>query len=146
LDIEIISEQRYYLQKVSRYLNYELSTSLLCFLSYNWSITLFLAIIASTIFAPFMLYIFYRIRKFSWIISFLIVVVVPIIICLILGLKLGYLSAFILIPLGFFYLYCFIIKLMINDQLKEMASREELKRKRSEKQKEQELWQKQFHK
>ena len=144
--MELISEQHYYLQKISRYLNYQLSTSLLYFLSYAWEITLVLAIIAATAFTPFMLYIFYKSRKISWIISFIILVLVPMIICIILGLKFGYLSAFALIPLGFFYFYCFILKLMVNDQLKEMAAGEELKKQRIEEQREQEIWQNQLNK
>lgn len=146
MDLELISEEQYYLKKVSRYLNYELSTSMLFFLCYAWGITLILAIIAATFFAPFMLYVFYKSRKYSWIISFFIVVVIPIIICIILGLTLGYLSAFVLIPLGFFYFYCFILKLMVNDQLKEIVAGEELKKKKAEEQKEQEIWQRQFNK
>ena len=118
MDIELISEERYYLRKISKYLNYQLSTSLLCFLSYVWGITIVLAIIAATIFAPFMIYVFYKIRKISWIILFVIIVIVPMIICTILGLQFGYLSALVLIPLGFFYFYCFIIKLILNDQLR----------------------------
>ena len=76
----------------------------------------------------------------------MIIVIVPMIICIILGLQFGYLSAFVLIPLGFFYFYCFIIKLIVNDQLKEMSAGEELKRQKTEEQNEQELWQNQLNK
>ena len=145
MDIELISEDRYYLRKLSRYLNYQLSTSLLCFFSYAWVITLVLAIIAAAVFAPFMLYIFYKTRKISWIISFIIIVMVPMVICIFLGLQFGNLSAFVLIPLGFFYLYCFIIKLILNDQLEEIIAGEELEKQISEEQKEKELWQSQVN-
>ena len=107
MDIEIISEQHYYLQKVSRYLNYQLSTSILYFLSYAGGITLILALFAATIFTPYLLYIFYKSRKISWIVSFFIVVLVPIIICIIIGQKLGHSAAFVLIPLGLFLFLLF---------------------------------------
>lgn len=145
MDFEIISEERYDLNKVNRYLNYELSASVLYFLSFAWGITLIAAIIAASIFAPYMLYIFYRNRNFSFIILFLVVVVIPLITCIVLGLKFGYLAVFVLIPLGFFYFYCFILKLILNDKLKEMAAGEELKRKKTEERSEKELWQKQFN-
>jgi hypothetical protein len=144
VDIDLLSSEQYYLGRLSRYLNYELSSSVLYFLSYAGGVPLILAIIAATLFAPFMLFVLFRLRKTAWIVSFIIVVILPFIICIILGLKVGYLSAFILIPLGFFYFYCFILKLTVNEQLKEVSVREELIRKKVEEEQEKLLWQKQF--
>jgi hypothetical protein len=146
MDIASVSDEQYYLEKLSIYLNYELSSSVLLFLSYAWEITLVLSIIAATLFTPYMLYIFYRLRKIAWIISFVIVVIIPFIIFTIIGLKVGYLAAFVLIPLGFFYFYCFILKFSVSDQLKEISTRGEFKKKRDEEEKEKLLWQKQFEK
>lgn len=146
MDLDLVSNERYYLEKLSKYLNYQFSSSLLFILSYIWGITLILAIIAATFFIPFSLYCFVKIKKISWIISFFIVVIIPFISCVIFGLKFGYLSAFLLIPLGLFYFYCFMLKLIIKDQLEEVIAREELLKERETEQKEQELWQKQFEK
>ncbi len=146
MDLELISEEHYYLQKVSRYLNYQLSGSVLVFLTYAWVITLILAILAATIFAPYMLYAFYRSNKISWIIGFCAIVLLPMVICIILGLIVGYLTAFVLIPLGFFYFYCFVMKFIINDKIKEISAGEELRKKKEEEKNEQELWLMQFNK
>jgi fatty acid desaturase len=134
LDIDLVSEEKYYLEKVSRVLNYQLSSSILLFLTYAWGITILLTIIAAAIFAPFMIYAFFKAKKTSWVISFFIIVVVPIIICIILGLRFGNLFVVALIPLGFFYFYCFILKLIVNDQLEEVKAKEELQRERDKEQ------------
>lgn len=134
MDMYFIPEEQYYLQKLSRYLNYELSTSVLYFLSYAWGITLTLAIIAAVIFIPFILYIFIKARKVSWLISFCVIVIIPVVGCIIIGLKFDNFLILILIPLGFFYFYCFIMKLVINDHIKEIIAREKLRKERNEKQ------------
>ena len=146
MDNELISEEQYHLRKLSVYLNYELSTVVLYLLTYLWQITLVLAIIAATLFVPYMLYIFFRLKKVAWLISFGIVVVIPFIICIIIGLNVGYLAAFLLIPLGFFYFYCFLIKLAVRDQLSEISTRDEFNKQREGEDKEKLLWLKQFDK
>jgi fatty acid desaturase len=99
-------------------------------LVYASGITIILAIIAATIFTPYMVYIFIKEKKIAWIISFLVVVIIPFIICIILGIKTGYVTVFILIPLGIFYFYCFVLKLTVNEQLKEVIAEENLQIKR----------------
>ena len=146
INLELVSEEQYYLRRLSIYLNYELSTVILYLLSHLGIITLILVVIAATVFAPYMLFVFFKLRKFAWIVSFVVMVIFPLIICIIIGLKVGYLPAFILIPLGFFYFYCFILKFSVSDQLKEISTREERKRKMEEDAKEKLLWLKQFEK
>lgn len=143
MDIDIISSERYNLEKMSRYLNYELSTAVLYFLSYAWGFTLILSIIAATLFTPFLLFVLFKEKKFAWLISFIISVIIPFIVCIILGLHYGHLAAFILIPLGFFYLFCFVFKYSVNDRLTDLKAREELNRKREERRLEKETWQRQ---
>ena len=126
MELYFTSNERYYLQKLSKVLNYHLSTSLLFILSYFSGILLTAAIIAAMIFVPIMLYIFFRLKKTAWIISFCIIVLVPLTICIILGLEIGYLSVFLLISLAFFYGYFFILRFMVNDSLRELLAREEL--------------------
>lgn len=145
MDIYFIPEEQYYLQKLNKYLNYELSTAVLYFLSYAGGITLTLAIIAAVIFIPFILYIFIKARKVSWLISFCVLVIIPVVGCIIIGLKFNHFLIFILIHLGFFYFYCFIMKLVINENIKEIIAREELRKERNEKQEKMKLWQSQFN-
>jgi hypothetical protein len=130
MDLDLISSERYYLSRLDKYLNYELSSSILLLLVYASGITIILAIIAVTIFTPYMVYIFIKEKKIAWIISFLVVVIIPFIICIILGIKTGYVTVFILIPLGIFYFYCFVLKLTVNEQLKEVIAEENLQIKR----------------
>jgi hypothetical protein len=129
LDIDFISEERYYLEKLSRYLNYELSSSVLLFLNYAWGFTFILAVIAAAVFVPFMLYVFVKCRKIAWMVAFIIVVAVPFTICTIFSLKSVYSSVLMFIALGFFYFYCFMLKFPVKDQLEEVIAREELQKK-----------------
>ena len=122
----MISSERYYLARLDKYLNYGLSSSILLLLAYASGITLILALIAATIFTPYMVYIFIKEKKITWIISFLVIVIIPFIICIIIGLKTGYITVSMSIPLGFFYFYCFVLKLTVNEQLKEVIVKEEL--------------------
>jgi hypothetical protein len=133
MEINPIPDKRYYLEKLSKILNYHLSTSILFLLSFFSLIGLILLIIAAAIFTPYMLYLFFKERKTSWLLSFLIFVIFPLIICIILGLKFNYLSVFLLIGLTFFYFYFFIMKFVVNDQLSELTAAEELQREKDEK-------------
>ncbi len=148
MDEEIIypvSEERYYLEKLSRYLNFHISTSVLFILSLFWGIALIAAVAATVLFLSFMLYVFIRLRKKAWIITFLAFVILPAIACIIFGYMLGYLSSFMLLSLAFFYVYFFILKYVINDYLEELLSRERLQMEREEENQKKLLWQSQFN-
>ena len=144
MELYFTSDERYYLQKLSKVLNYHLSTSLLFILSFFSGILLTAAIIAAMIFVPIMLYIFFRLKKTSWIISFCIIVLMPLIISIILGLEIGYLSVFLLISLAFFYCYFFILKYMVNDRLHELIAREELEVEKNAEKYKTSAWESQF--
>ena len=145
MDFYPISEERYYLQKLSRYLNYQISTSLLFISSFFWGFVLTAAIIATLVFTPLMFYVFIKLKKKSWLITFLVFVIIPTIACIIIGNMLGYLSAFIFIPLAFYYFYCFMLKNVINDRLEELISHERLQIEREEERENKMLWQRQFN-
>ena len=144
MELYFTSDERYYLKKLSKVLNYHLSTSLLFILSFFSSIMLTAAIIAAIIFVPIMLYILFKLKKTSWIILFCIIVLVPLTICIILGLEIGYLSVFLLISLAFFYGYFFILRFMVNDSLHELLAREELELEMKEEKEKKSAWESQF--
>ena len=144
MELYFTSDERYYLKKLSKVLNYHLSTSLLFILSFFSSIMLTAAIIAAIIFVPIMLYILFKLKKTSWIILFCIIVLVPLTICIILGLEIGYLSVFLLISLAFFYGYFFILKYMVNDSFHELLAREELELEMKEEKEKKSAWESQF--
>jgi len=144
MEMESISSERYYLTKLDKYLNYGLSSSILFVLTYLWDLTLVLAIPAATIFTVYMVYVFIKEKKIAWITWFIVTVITPFIFCIIVGLKTGYLGALLLIPLGFFYFYCFMLKFSIKDRLSEVIAKEELQLNREEEWKELQIWQDQL--
>lgn len=113
MEIEISKD--YNLRRLQKWLDVELSTSILIFLSFFANITIFLAAIAAVIFTPFMIKILFEERRFGWITFFVIVVLVP----------LGYTFLgkqndslnyiFQLVSLAIFYFYCFVLRISIKD-------------------------------
>ena len=130
MELNLISNERYYLQKLSTILNYELSTSILFLLSFFTFILIALASAAMIIFTPFMVYIFVKLRKATWVITFGIIVILPLTLSVIIGLEIGHIIIFLAISLICFYFYCFMLKYIVNDQLKELQASEELELRR----------------
>ncbi len=126
MELQTITEERYYLKKLSKFLNYQISTSLLYIASFFGGILIIVAIIASIIFTSLMFYVFFKLRKKTWLLTFIIFVIVPSIVCIIIGYMLGLLMGFIFIPLAFYFFYCFILKNIINDRLEELFAKERL--------------------
>jgi hypothetical protein len=127
-EVNQTTEQIYYLEKLSGILNYHLSSSLLFLLSFLWGVLLFITVIAAAIFSIYLLYIIFRLKKISWFISLFTIVGIPIIVSYILGLIVGYIVVFLFIPLALFYIYCFTLKFVVNDQLSELRAKEDLRR------------------
>jgi hypothetical protein len=144
MDIEIKSRENYYLSKLNKYLRYELSSPILFFGGYFIGPLIFLAYAVAIIFTPYMLYVLFQLKKTGWIITFFAIVVIPAVIFWSLGLKLGYTSIFMLIPLGLCYFYFFILKYTVSDRLRELENRLELEAKRKAAKKEQQQWEMQF--
>jgi hypothetical protein len=69
---------------------------------------------AAVLFTPFILYVLIKEKKYGWIIFYFVLIILP--------LLLGYMifkdtlafEAALLFPLGFFYLYCYIIKFQVD--------------------------------
>jgi hypothetical protein len=117
---EVHSNEKKYLEKLGRALNYELSSSLLLLVSYLWP----LLAVAAILFTPFMLFSLWRAGKTGWLVTFGIMVILPIIAFLIFGRHSGYVGIALFIPLGFFYLYTFLLRLSINDRVNELRAKE----------------------
>lgn len=100
-------------------LNFELGTSVLLFLQGNVWIALPLIIIAAVIFTPYMLYILTIERRFNWIIIFIIIVILPFILFYFFSKDSYALEAFLLIPFIFFYFYCLLLRLSVNQWIKD---------------------------
>jgi predicted neutral ceramidase superfamily lipid hydrolase len=107
------------LRRFRAILYFELSTSAGFILSSFWPINLYIIIAATILFTPYMLYVLIKERKYGWIVIFFSMVVLPYpVIYLIIG-EYILLTAWLLLPVIPFYLYCFLIKFSVDDWLKE---------------------------
>lgn len=113
MDIEISKD--YNLRRLQKWLDLELSTSVLILLSFFANITLILAAIAAVTFTPFMIKILFDERRFGWIIFFVILVLIPLIYTFLISNNDSLNYIFQLISLALFYFYCFILRLAIKD-------------------------------
>ena len=105
------------LKRLHYWLKYELSSSVLLLLWWLWGLAIFLATAAALIFAPFMIYILYKERKFGWIIFFFLIVILPLILIIAFTLHSNYFAFLIFIPLALFYFYCFTLRITVADWL-----------------------------
>ena len=121
---------------VSRFneiLNYQLSSTILLALSYFHGIALILTSIAAILFAPYMVYVLIKGQRYGWLTSFIILIILPIVISLIAGIKSENLSIVLLLTLLLFYLYCFVIKYVVTDWLKDYTWAQQLAEQKREK-------------
>ena len=89
-------------------------------------------ILAAILFTPYLLYVLIKERRYVWISTFTITVVIPYpILVLILG-DYVLLKAWLLVPVILFYFYCFIIKYSVNDWLREYYAHQQLEEEKKE--------------
>lgn len=112
MEIEISKD--YNVRKLKKWLNYELSTSMLFFLNFAYGFSFILIILAAVIFTPFLLKTLYEEERFGWLIFFAIIVGLPLV-SLLLFANSQWFSIAVYIPIGTFYLYCFILRLAVSD-------------------------------
>ncbi len=103
------------LLRLRYYLNYELYTSIIYIASFFSWIALVIAGLLALVFTPFLIYVLIKVRKYGWLIFFITLIFVPPFIALLIGVK-GYLYEILLsIELGFYYLYCLLLRFTVND-------------------------------
>lgn len=108
--------------KLQRYLNYELSSSVLFIFSFFYGILIFLLSLAAVVFTPFMLYVLIKEKRWGWIISFAIIVFISSSIMLVLSILYTYLRLMLPILLGLFYFYCFVLRFEVNNWVSEIRA------------------------
>lgn len=109
-------------EKFSALLNYEISSGiLLLLLNQVWIalIALSLIIIAAILFTPYMLYIFIKEKRLGWLTSFLIIVIAPTIALYFLSRHSYAFEAVMLIPFILFYFFCLLVRLAVNQWIKQ---------------------------
>ena len=115
--MEIEVDKNFNLRRLSYWLNYSLSSSVLFLLWYFTGLAILILSIAALIFTPFMLKVLFDERKWGWIIFFILLIILPMAGVFIFLFKTNYFQVIGFIPLAFFYLYCFLLRLTIVDWL-----------------------------
>jgi hypothetical protein len=108
---------------LKKYLNYEVSSSILYFLSFQVFFFIFIVSAAALAFTPFMLYVLFTEKKNGWIIIFIVIVIVPIILLLILAVMVEFSRPLLFISLGLFYFYYFLLRFEVNDWVREASAK-----------------------
>ncbi len=117
------------LEKFYKYLNYEINTS--WFLPIAWLMYLMfgnngVAIIGlilsavAIIFTPFLIYVLFKEGKFGWLITFVILVILPALVVI------TFLFKYLIIAMLPFYLFCFLIRMETKGWISEMRARNNL--------------------
>lgn len=123
MEDEIYINQNNNINRLQRYLNYEVSGTVLYFFSFFAFVFIFFAAAAAIIFTPYMLYVLYREKKRGWIILFAAIVIVPVIFLLIFTAMAEFSNILLFIILGLFYFYCFLLRFEVNDWVREARAR-----------------------
>jgi|WetSurMetagenome_2_1015567.scaffolds.fasta_scaffold790173_1 hypothetical protein len=141
-----LNENDYLLTRLKYYLNYELSTAALYFLSYAYGITLFISALAALIFTPVLIYTLYKTRKYFWLTAFLVLVILPplVVYIYIAGNPKEYIMELSLVELGFFYFYCFILRIVVIDWVEEIKWKSVLKNQVAESEMNKKIFEQQF--
>jgi len=108
------------LESLYKYLNYEISSSVLYFASWFVGMLLPLLFLLAIVFSPYMLYVLYLEEKKGWIITFVLLIILPAILTLI------FFPMIIIVGLAPFYFYCFILRMEVRNWLQEKNARNEL--------------------
>lgn len=90
-----------------------------------FKLLLWLIAAAAMLFTPYIFYVLIKERKFGWIITFFVMIIIPLLFVHFLFLDALFHDAIILIPLAFFYFYCFLIKYDIDRWLSDYYSHQE---------------------
>lgn len=86
---------------------------------------LWLIAAAAILFTPYIFYVLIKERKLGWIITFFVMIIIPILFVHFLFLDALFHDAIILIPLAFFYFYCYLIKYDVDRWLSDYYSHQE---------------------
>jgi hypothetical protein len=116
--------------KLNYYLNYSFPLPLLYFLTYAMGMGIELLMLAAVIFSPYMIYILAKNKKYGWVISFLIMVIIPLMAGFILISEPIWYLILTRTSLGMFYLYCVVLKFSTRDWVADESAKKELYKQR----------------
>lgn len=118
--MEIKASGKYHtdhLDLLAKILNFEISFGILFLISFAVSIFLFIAGLLAAVFVPFLIYVLLKEGKHGWIIFFNLTVILPLLFSYFF--VSSYFAVFVLITLAMFYFYCFLLRLSVNDWIRE---------------------------
>jgi hypothetical protein len=110
------------LERLRYWLRYELSGVVLFLAAWFGFIFYTLSVIAALAFTPFLLKVLFEEKKTGWITAYCIMVIIPAATVVLLVIFKGYSEVagiLTFVPLGGFYLFCFILKISIDDWISE---------------------------
>ena len=119
-------------RRFRKLLYFELSTSVLFILLYLGVIILYLVVGAAILFTPYMMYVLIKEKHYVWIVIFFFMVVLPYLIVLFINFDNILLTAWLLLPIVLFYLYCFLLKYSVDNWLREYNWEQQLVEQRKE--------------
>jgi len=134
------------LTKLSRYLNYEIAGSVLFLFSFFAGFLIFFLIAAAIVFTPFMLFVLYKENKKGWIVFFFILIVIPFILSTIFHFTFSFVFPWHLIVLVLFYFYCFLLRIEVNNWMRERRSKLQYLMEKQRRENETEVFMSQFDK
>ena len=111
---------------------YELSTTVVFILHFLGIFLLYFVIIAAIVFTPYMMYVLIKEKRYVWIAIFFFMVVLPYPVLYLTNIENILLTAWMLLPIILFYLYCFLIKYSVVDWLREYSAEQQLIEQRKE--------------
>lgn len=134
------------LTRLSRYLNYEIAGSVLFLFSFFAGFLIFFLIAAAIVFTPFMLFVLYKENKKGWIVFFFILIVIPFILSTIFHFTFSFVFPWHLIVLVLFYFYCFLLRIEVNNWMRERRSKLQYLMEKQRRENETEVFMSQFDK
>jgi len=120
-----ISTSTYFLYILIRYPLYVLLTIITNDPLFIIKLFLWLIVGAAILFTPYIFYVLLKEKKFGWIIIFFVMIIIPLLIVHILFLDALFHDAIVMIPLAFFYFYCYLIKYEVDLWLSDYYSHQE---------------------
>jgi len=106
---------------------YTLTSAVFSFMSIAFQFGITIAIIVAALFTTYILYVLIKEKRFGWLITFFIMVVLPVIITYLVSRGSSFsVMAIILIPFSLFYLYCFLLRYAMDDWIEEYEGKIEL--------------------
>lgn len=124
------SNESDHLDRLALFLNYEISASILFGLSFFAGTFLIIAMIVAGVFIPYMIYVLLKEGRHGWIIFFNVLVIMPIVLSLLFLPE--YSSIFLLISVGMFYCYCFLLRMSANEWIRDRNWRLQLEQQRKD--------------